>query len=184
MIPAQKGFTLIELLIVISLVTIITGAVVPSFNSYIDSQYLKQTQETVIDDLRTIQNKALNGENAQVELGAAGDERVHFWGVKFTQDQGTYDYFISVDADACGDLAADDDIQEEGTSSILPAGNVIRSPTNCYFISFENGGISWATNDNDTITVGPAGGGPNSCSRITVTADGLVRVDGGQACAP
>ena len=75
---AQKAFTLIELLIVVSLITIITGALLPSFNNYIDAQNVKQAQEQVEDELRTLQNKALNGENASVELASG---QVEYWGV-------------------------------------------------------------------------------------------------------
>ena len=178
----RSGVTLIELLIVISLIIVITGAVVPSFNAYIDNQNVKQAQQTVIDDLRTVQNKALNGEFAQTELGAANDEKVKYWGVEFTQNSATYDYFISVDTSTCG-AAGDSRRQEVITSKLLPGGSVVRSDTSCVFISYDNGDI---TNNltNDTITVGPDVAAMDVCRRIVVSVNGLIQAEAGEACAP
>ena len=180
--PARGGFTLIELLIVISLIITITGAVIPSFNTYIDNQYVKQAQETVKDDLRTMQNKALNGEFAQTELGPANDEKVQYWGVEFTQDSATYDYFISVGTSVCG-AAGDSRRQEIYTSPLLPGENVIRSPNGCVFMSYANGDII-ETLTNDRITVGPDNGEVDVCRRLVLSANGLIQVENGNGCAP
>jgi len=182
--PAQvsKGFTLIELLIVISVITIITGAVVPSFNTYVDNQNVKQAQETVKDDLRSIQNKALNGEQAQTELGPSSDEKVAFWGVEFTQGSASYDYFISVNTSTCG-AAGDDRRQEVSSSIILPGGSVVRSPSGCVFFSYENGDIT-ETLTGTVITVGPDNGEDDVCRRISVSTNGLIQAETGVLCAP
>lgn len=179
---AVHGFTLIELLIVVSLITIITGAVVPSFNNYIDNQNVKQAQEALKDDLRTIQNKALNGELAQTELGPGSDEKVEYWGVEFTQNAPDYDYFISVNTSTCG-APGDSRRQDVTTSELLPGASVVRSPTGCVFFSFANGDIT-DTLTNATVTVGPLGGGANSCRRVSVTANGLIQAGTGDVCAP
>ncbi len=162
---ALRGFTLIELLIVISLVTIITGAVIPSFNNYIDNQGVKQAQETIKDDLRTVQNKALNGELATVEIVGVGS--VEYWGIEFAQGSTEYTTFISTDMSSCSGGVTR---QDQGISRPLPGGNVIRNPDDCVWFSFDNGdaGIS-----NGTITVGPATG-TNVCRRVTVTSNGLI----------
>jgi len=170
--PAQRGFTLIELLIVISLVIVITGAVIPSFNTYIDNQNVKQAQQTVIDDLRTVQNKALNGELAQTELGPANDESVKYWGVEFTPGLATYDLFISVNTDTCVAAADPTRRQEVSTSKKLPGGSVVRSNSGCMFISYDNGDI--ANTITDTITVGPDVVATDVCRRIVVSANGLI----------
>jgi len=180
--PAQLGFTLIELLIVVSLITIITGSVIPSFNTYIDNQAVKQAQETVKDDLRTIQNKALNGELAQVEIGPANDEKVQYWGVEFTQGSPTYDFFISVNTATCG-AVGDSRRQEVVTSNALPGESVVRSPSGCVFMSYANGDIV-ETLTNDRITVGPDNAEVNVCRRLVVSANGLIQVENGNGCAP
>jgi prepilin-type N-terminal cleavage/methylation domain-containing protein len=179
--PARicKGFTLIELLIVISLVTIITGAVIPSFNTYVDNQNVKQAQETVIDDLRTIQNKALNGELAREELPGVGGTKVEFWGIRFLQDTPRYEHFISVNDTECVGAAADV-LSVIVTSKPLPGGSVTRAANNCIWVSFENGDISWLTND--TITVGPNVADVNVCRRVVVTANGLIHAEAGDGC--
>lgn len=178
----HKGFTLIELLIVISLVTIITGAIVPSFNNYIDNQNVKQAQEAVKDDLRSIQNRALNGELAQTELGPGSDEKVQYWGVEFTQNSPTYDYFISVNSSTCGS-PGDSRRQEVSISNYLPGGSVVRSPTGCVFFTFKNGDITDSLTNN-TITVGPDNGEPSVCRRVSVSSNGLIQAGTGDGCAP
>ena len=57
-----KGFTLIELLIVVTIMAVLTGALIPSFSKYIDNQNVRQALEQVKDDLRNTQNNALTGE--------------------------------------------------------------------------------------------------------------------------
>jgi len=175
-----KGFTLIELLIVISLIIIITGAVVPSFNTYIDNQNVKQAQEAVKDDLRTVQNKALNGEQAQTELPNPGDTKVAYWGVEFVQDSPTYTYFISVDATTCGGGVTRSD---QRVSNPLPGGSVIRSPGGCVFFSYSNGDII-STLNSDKVIVGANDGEATGCKRLNVTANGLIQLEAGGGCAP
>jgi len=178
--PSQKGFTLIELLIVISLIIIITGAVVPSYNTYIDNQNVKQAQEMVKDDLRTVQNKALNGELAQTELPNPGDDKVEYWGIEFVQNSPNYTYFISVDTTTCGGGGTRED---QRTSNILPGESVIRSPDGCVFFSFSNGDIV-STLNSDKVTVGPDNGEATGCRRLNVSSNGLIQLEAGGTCAP
>jgi len=175
----QKGFTLIELLIVISLIIIITGAVVPSFNSYIENQGVKQAQEAVKDDLRTVQNKALNGEKALLELPNPGDDKVNYWGVEFTQGSSTYTYFVSVDTSTCGGGATRED---QRVSDLLPGETVIRSPDGCIFFSYSNGDIT--VSNSDKIIVGHNDGEVDGCRRVDVESNGLIRLESGGSCSP
>ena len=55
------GFTMIELLIVVAIMSILTGAILPGFNSYVTNQNLRQAQEQIKNDLRSTQIKALAG---------------------------------------------------------------------------------------------------------------------------
>ena len=174
-----KGFTLIELLIVISLIIVITGSVIPSFNKYIDNQNVKQAQETVKDDLRTIQNKALNGELAQTELGSPA-AKVNYWGIEFIKGDPTYTYFISVETNACGGAGTRED---QGTSQPLPGEIVVRSRSSCVFFSFANGDIT-SRLSNNTITVGPNDSVEDNCRRLNVTGNGLIQLESGNGCVP
>ena len=173
----QKGFTLIELLIVISLIIIITGAVIPSFNTYINNQNVKQSQEALKDDMRTIQNKALNGELAQTELGG---NKVKYWGIEFVQGSPTYTYFISVDTSTCGGGVTR---QDQRVSDALPGESVIRNPDGCVFFSFSNGDIV-STLNGDKVTVGADDGQVAGCRRLNVTDNGLIQVEAGELCSP
>lgn len=166
----NPGFTLIELLISISIITIITGASLPSFNNYINNQNTKQSQEKVKDDLRTVQNRALNGQDALVELSST---KVEYWGIEYVQDSGTYTYFISVDTSTCGASATRQDFR---VSDPLPAGNVVRSASGCVFFSFDNADASFNPSAAATIIVGPASGS-TGCKRVTVSASGLIQTN-------
>ena len=180
---AQKAFTLIELLIVVSLITIITGALLPSFNNYIDAQNVKQAQEQVEDELRTLQNKALNGENASVELASG---QVEYWGVEFASGSTTYTTFIAVDTTACGGGATEDDNRDTiKTSSALPGNSEIISPiTGCVFFSFENGDAAFSGGAN-TVIVGPpgAGSGDNTCRRVNISTNGRIEANSATSCS-
>ncbi len=162
------GFTLIELLITISIITIITGASLPSFNSYIKNQNVKQSQEKVKDDLRTVQNRALNGQDAEVLLSG---NKVNYWGIEFAQGEAAYTYFISTDTSSCGPAANRQDFR---VSEILPGDNVVRSEDGCVFFSFENGDAFFSPAPADTIIIGPPTGS-TGCKRLEVTPVGLIQ---------
>ncbi|EKE00451.1 MAG: hypothetical protein ACD_22C00018G0001, partial [uncultured bacterium] len=108
------AFTLIELMIVVGIIAILTSIMIPSFNFYIANQNLKQAQEQIKNDLRTVQNKALTG-----ALSADASAPL-YWGVKFTDNSTKYTYFTSHTADASGCSAALNPASSEG----LPAGLV------------------------------------------------------------
>ena len=161
----QKAFTLIELLIVVSLITIMTGAIIPGFNSYIINQNMKQAQEAVKNDLRTAQNRALTGANS--------DTGILYWGVKFIDNSDHY-YFVSDDVNTdCASLLSSDQ------SDNLPGGAVIATSgaAQCVFFSLANGDASGATQ----IYVTDADG---NCRRVDTNSFGLITSYTGAAVCP
>ncbi len=132
----SKGFTLIELLVVISIISIIGGGIIPSFSKYIKDQNLKQAQEQLKSDLRTIQNKALTGAMSNEEIPAVSGNRVRYWGVYLLSGSETIDYFISTDT-ACPPGSTSD---LQGNFKI-PNTIVYKGDTGCLFFDIKNGDI-------------------------------------------
>ncbi len=178
---ALRGFTLIELLIVVSLITVITGAILPSFNTYIENQNVKQAQEQVKDDLRTIQNKALNGENASIELPSGSGNKVQYWGIEFTDGAANYTMFVSIDTTTCAGGATRQDVR---SSDNLPGGGLLKN-SGCVYFSFANGDGTFSPAGYTTVIVGPpgAGGGDSTCRRILISPNGLIQVNTVTACS-
>ena len=58
---SNQGFTLVELLVVIAILAIVLAVSLPSFNAFTKSQYLTQSAEQLLSDLRTAQSRAQNG---------------------------------------------------------------------------------------------------------------------------
>ena len=156
----SAAFTLIELLIVISIISLVTGAMIPGFSSYIDNQNVRQAQEQVKSDLRTAQNKALTGYQG-------GGATVGYWGVDFTTGADDYDYFYADDTSSCGTT--------DRTGTKLPGDVVVRNAPDCVFFDSDNG---------DAFVVG---GGPcnpcrvylgasdaSSCEAVEVNSAGLI----------
>lgn len=84
----KKGFTLIELLIVVSIIGVLSSAMIPSFNNYIKNQNVKQAREQLKSDLRNIQTNALT--NA-ASVGSTLSNP--YWGLVFVNGTNTYYYF-------------------------------------------------------------------------------------------
>lgn len=89
---SARGFALIELLIVIAIIGILAVASIPTFSDFLNSQRLSQSAKQVKSDLRSAQNRALNGIK-----NASGDK---VWGIRFN---GSNSYNIVT----CGDLDFD-----------------------------------------------------------------------------
>ncbi len=132
---AQSGFTLLELMVVIAIIATITGMAIPSFNNYITSQNLRQSQDQIKSDIRGIQIRALNGVKQNIVSPT-------FWGIFFLNGQSRYAYFVT-DVPApqlnnlCNNILANswDDLEK---SEILTA--EIEAKNNaCFFFSFEDG---------------------------------------------
>lgn len=56
-----NGFTLIELIVSISILMLLVGGLLTSYNNYTQSQLIKQTAQTVKANVRLAQSKALSG---------------------------------------------------------------------------------------------------------------------------
>ncbi|HPD74160.1 MAG TPA: prepilin-type N-terminal cleavage/methylation domain-containing protein [Patescibacteria group bacterium] len=136
----SKGFTLIELLVVMSIIAILGGGIIPSFSRYLKDQNLKQAQEQLKSDLRTIQNKALTGASSNEEINGV---RARYWGVYLRSGSETVDYFISTDTSSC--LPIFSGTTQNGISKgnfKIPNTIVFRGSNNmCLFFDIKNGDI-------------------------------------------
>lgn len=148
--PAHnRGFTLVELLIAITIMLIMAGAMIPSFSGYLKSQTLKQSQEKLKSDIRSIQNKALTGAlyDKTVDVGGTARQVTH-WGIRFNNGSSTYNYFIGYATtgaqltNECNNYNAaqgvGSDVRNQG-SGTLPPDMAFKSSTGCLFFDFKNG---------------------------------------------
>jgi prepilin-type N-terminal cleavage/methylation domain-containing protein len=58
----MKGFTLLEVIVSVAIALLLTGFIVANYNTYNDTQKLKQAALTLKNDLRFAQGKALSGD--------------------------------------------------------------------------------------------------------------------------
>lgn len=163
---ARSGFTIIELLVAVSIITILSGALIPGFTNYSKNQNLRQAQEQVKNDLRTAQANALTGTNASPTL--------KHWGIRFTQNSGTYEYFTSENTTDCGNGL----YYANKTTQPLAAGIVVRSPSGCVYFSFANGDAS----ADSSITLGYPSPDNTVCRLVTIDSGGLVLTGGDAVC--
>jgi prepilin-type N-terminal cleavage/methylation domain-containing protein len=168
----QQGFTLLELLVVVAIITVMTGALIPGFSGYVTNQNLKQAQEHVKNDMRTVQNRAMAGASADETING---NQVNYWGIRFVQGATTYDYFIS-DTASCATYPPSTNAVK-GRSEKLPGKSVVRSGTRCVFFSLRNGDI---VNGADIIVGPPSPGTP--CRRIINNSSGLIYQGTSEAC--
>lgn len=169
---ARPGFTIIELLIVVSIIAVITASVLPNFNNYLNNQNLRQAVEMIKDDFRTVQNRALNGEESTTEIGGV---RVGYWGVQYSQNSQTYQYFISTINTGCSSGAITR--QNIKTSTRLPGDLVVRSANGCIYVSFNNAENNFVPAAIATIIVGPPAPASTGCRRISISSAGLITVE-------
>jgi len=172
----NKGFTFVELLIVVSLITLIVGASLPRFNSYIKTQNLKQAAEQIASDLRTAQNKALSGV-------LSSEPPVAYWGAFPSSGS------LSVSFNTFSELGVAQSNNEE--ASTLPGDLVIRNDFLILFDMFKGEGHTLSgsptsvtrcnsTGSNCRIIVGSADA--SVCSSISVNSAGAVIIQGGVSC--
>lgn len=140
----SKGFTIIELLVSMSIIAIIAGGIVPTFSTYIRNQNLKQAQEQLKSDLRTVQNRALTGAFSDESIDGL---RIQYWGANFTSGSGnSVTYFISTGT-SCPSLVGSDppvigtDAIQQGEFTLPNDVNYYVSSGNCMFFSLKNGDI-------------------------------------------
>lgn len=136
----SKGFTLIELLVVMSVVAIIGGGIIPSFSKYTKDQNLKQAQEQLKSDLRTVQNRALTGAMSNVEKPAG--TRIRYWGVRLVSGSSAVDYFISSDTPCPPFSASTTTVTSTAQGTFTIPNNIIYTGTSgCLFFDIRNGDI-------------------------------------------
>jgi len=102
-----RAFTLIELLMVVSIITILAGATIPSFTGYLKGQTLKNAKEQFKNDLRSIQNKSLTGSLSDQNIIGGGvtspGSPVRYWIVKYWYGSNYYRTYAVYDFTINGD---------------------------------------------------------------------------------
>lgn len=90
----RTGFTLIELLITIGIILVLTAALIPSFNSIIQTQHVKVAQQQVKDDVRNLVSKGFTYNNS-------GTEYLYYGLIIESNMARTYKFFTSQVASGC-----------------------------------------------------------------------------------
>ena len=179
--PAQtsfknRGFSFIELLIVVSLITLVSGAILPGFNSYIRTQNLKQAAEQIAGDLRTVQNKALSGV-------LSSEPSVAYWGASSSSGS----YALSFNTFSASGAASNSD-----KAATLPGGVEIKNSFLVLFDMFKGNGWYRLSGSTPFITRCDLTGskcrvvvgmpGATSCSSISVNTAGAIIIQEGVSC--
>lgn len=172
----HNAFTLIELLIVISLIIMMTGVLLPGFSNYIDNQNTRQAAKFVQDYFRTVQNKALSGENILQQDGAG--DTVLYWGVKADRDSGVLTEFVSVNNSSSCSQAPERLL--ESVSSKIPGNNLILSSSRCIYFDFKAADTTSVVGN--TIIIGPEDATGNICRSIVVNTNGRIDIAAGVGC--
>jgi len=135
----RDGFTLVELLITITLIVALVGFSIPSFTNFTRGQNLRQAVKQLKTDLRSAQNKAVNGVDRSNKEG---------WGVSFVVGQ---DYYSLCSYDESAGTCSNVE-----NSPNMPEGVAITAATNS-FVAFKmiTGEV---VNPSTLVTVGYSGG--------------------------
>lgn len=176
----QTGFTLVELLVVVVVITILTGIGIPAFSSYLNRQSIRQANEQVKDDLRTIQNRAI--------AGTGFEEGYTFWGIYFTDEQNQYETFAT---DVISPTACPPSTSYENRNSRKMVNDIrIKNGSACVYFSMNNadavfykGGIQNCTDSGGClITVGYDDSTGNNCDAVYVNNFGRIWSGIDQTC--
>jgi prepilin-type N-terminal cleavage/methylation domain-containing protein len=127
----HNAFTLIELMVVVMILAILTISVIPSFSSYLRNQTLKQAEENLKSDLRSLQNKALTGTASDQVVGTPGAS-LRYWGATFTNNGTSFTAFASTANNVCSPTAA---TVWAASIATIPISGGINSGSSC------NGGV-------------------------------------------
>lgn len=150
----QKGFTLIELLITLALISILTAAVLNSFNEILNEQKRTQAAAQVKNDLRSAQNRALSGIDQETYSG---------WGLLFTEGSNTYNL--------CGRKGKETNCDTQLDELTLPQGVVIQdAPAYVVFQIITGENLSGLA----TIKVGLTSDAEAKWKIVTVSAGGNI----------
>lgn len=160
------GFTLIELLVVITLVGILSAISIPSFSSFTNTQRLSQAAKQVKNDLRSAQNRAING-----ITDSAGNK---VWGIQFAAQSYTIYTCNSLDTTQSPCVC---DTPTDNITKTLPDGFVIDVSATSLFVFDEiNGEICDSSGllgagTSNLVGLSLDGSSPRT---ITVTAGGKI----------
>lgn len=172
----QQGFTLVELMISLSIIIILSAFAVPSFSRYLDTQNIRQAQEQIKNDLRTLQNRALSGYQY-----TEGD---NYWAAKFSESEYLFQKTTDADGAACDGIS---DVSAEKSYS-LPSSVIILNTDVCFFFEFSSGDLT-VINGNK-IYLDRTGSTAIDCLFVEgVVATGLIRTtnsngDQYESCRP
>ena len=162
---ALQGFTLIEVLLVVSILAIMTATLIPSFDSYIKNQNLKQAQEAVKNDLRTMQNRAMTG--------ASSGSGITYWGIYFADETNSYSLNSTSTPATCAASAE--------SSGILP-GDVVMdttpNPSRCVWFAVGTGDTYSTSEASIYVKSG------SICKRVVVNPFGRIVSDPSQVACP
>ncbi len=153
----RNGFTLVEIIIVVSIISLLTAGLIPSFSNYTKSQTLKQAQEQIVSDLANVQNRALAGEQGS---GVTGTK---YWGIRFADGSATYEYFAHTTA-TCP--SGTPNIQKSQT--LTGEVEIDISGTGCVFFSTANGDATGLSSINVKET------DSSTCRKININSAGLI----------
>ena len=114
----KPGFTLVELLITIGIILVLTAALIPSFNSVIQTQHVKTAQQQVKDDIRNLVNKGFTYNNFDNSVQFGSGTGYFYYGLIIESDMArSYKFFTSQVASGC----PPSDMMVVGKSSDLPS---------------------------------------------------------------
>ena len=177
-----NGFTLIELLIVVTIMVLVTGAIIPSFSGYIRNQNLKQAQEQVKSDLRTAQNKALTGALSDQTINS---NPVTYWGVRFhpqtATDYNSYDLYVSDTNTGCPNSFVVGQLQE--TLQLSRELNFKSNSYQCLYFSLSNGALNSLNFPSSHVLLGyTTSSNPGDCKKVVFNTNGLLYSTNDEVC--
>ncbi|MBI4066667.1 prepilin-type N-terminal cleavage/methylation domain-containing protein [Candidatus Gottesmanbacteria bacterium] len=161
----KRGFTLIELMVVMGAVLLLSGGAITNYNNYSDRQRVNQAMDTLKNDLRTAQNRALvsqkpAGNNPDPGYYACG--QLVGYRVTFSNASGTGSYSTQAVCQNSGVEEPKGDI----TTRTLPTGVLFNPlPLETTFYSLFRG-----ASPSQSITIS----GANNTQTVSVSASGNI----------
>ena len=114
MTRSSKGFTLLEIMVALTLAMLLTGGVIAGYTQFTNNQKIKQTANTLKNNLRFVQSKARIGEKPPVVTCAS------LLGYRVTFTATSYSYVIECSPGASGATATEIELPASVTFSPVP----------------------------------------------------------------